>query len=80
MVLIHSWIFATGSVENEEIEKGLAKPFLSSSDDYKQDDNDEQECDASEEAPKEYHGAAKSMRSAYRLLTPSVKVCAYFRV
>lgn len=60
------------------MEKGLAKPFLSSSDGYKQDEDDEQECDASEEAPKVSHGAAKSMRSAYKLLTPSVKVCAYF--
>ncbi|KAL1827231.1 hypothetical protein DCAR_0206382 [Daucus carota subsp. sativus] len=65
---------ASGSVENEEMEKGLAKPFLSSSDGYKQDEDDEQECDASEEAPKVSHGAAKSMRSAYKLLTPSVKV------
>lgn len=60
------------------MEKGLAKPFLSSSDEYKKDDNDEQECDGGEETPKASHGAAKSMKSAYKLLTPSVKVCAYF--
>ncbi|XP_074358574.1 SPX domain-containing membrane protein At4g22990-like [Apium graveolens] len=65
---------ASGSVENEEIEKGLAKPFLSSSDEYKKDDNDEEECDAGEETPKVSHGAAKSMKSAYQLLTPSIKV------
>ncbi|KAL8114534.1 hypothetical protein AgCh_021412 [Apium graveolens] len=65
------------STENEELEKGLVQPLLLSSADNQQDDDDDdgdQDYDASEEAPEDSRRPANSMRSAYRLLTPSVKV------
>lgn len=61
-------------VENDALEKGLKQPLLISSEDTQQDEDGEQECDESEEAPEESRRPATSIRSAYRLLTPSVKV------
>ncbi|KAL8112402.1 SPX domain-containing membrane protein At4g22990-like [Apium graveolens] len=64
-----------GPTDSEEVEKGLAQPLLLSSAENQQDGDDEdEECDASEEAPEESRRPANSLRSAYRLLTPSVKV------
>lgn len=64
-----------GPTDSEEVEKGLAQPLLLSSAGNQQDGDDEdEECDASEEAPEESRRPANSLRSAYRLLTPSVKV------
>ncbi|KAF3944735.1 hypothetical protein CMV_028819 [Castanea mollissima] len=61
-------------VENDALEHGLKQPLLVSSSEVKQQDEDgEQECDESEEAPEDSHRPATSIRSAYRLLTPSVK-------
>uniref|UniRef100_A0A2N9FQM0 SPX domain-containing protein n=1 Tax=Fagus sylvatica TaxID=28930 RepID=A0A2N9FQM0_FAGSY len=60
-------------VENDALEKGLKQPLLISSEDMQQDEDGEQECDESEEAPEESRRPATSIRSAYRLLTPSVK-------
>lgn len=76
------YVITTGPTENEELEKGLAQPLLSTSTDSQQNDDydGDQEYDASEEAPEDSRRPAKSMRSAYRLLTPSVKVCACFLV
>jgi hypothetical protein len=65
----------TAVVENDALEKGLKQPLLISSEDTQQDEDGEQECDESEEAPEESRRPATSIRSAYRLLTPSVKVC-----
>ncbi|XP_059645381.1 SPX domain-containing membrane protein At4g22990-like isoform X2 [Cornus florida] len=62
------------SVQNDRLEKGLAQPLLLSSEDNQKDEDDDQECDESEEAPEESRGPATSIGSAYRLLTPSVKV------
>ncbi|XP_044477079.1 SPX domain-containing membrane protein At4g22990-like [Mangifera indica] len=62
------------SVGNNELEKGLKQPLLITSEDNQQDEDGDPECDGSEEGPEEYHGPANSIRSAYRLLTPSVKV------
>ncbi|XP_043698293.1 SPX domain-containing membrane protein At4g22990-like isoform X2 [Telopea speciosissima] len=64
------------STENDALEKGLAQPLLLSSEEKQEDeDNDgDQECDGSEEASEESHRPAASIASAYRLLTPSVKV------
>lgn len=71
----------TAPTENEELEKGLVEPLLLSSADNQQDyDDGDQEYDASEEAPEDSRRPANSMRSAYRLLTPSVKVCGCFLV
>ncbi|KAK4558088.1 hypothetical protein RGQ29_007733 [Quercus rubra] len=62
-------------VENDALENGLKQPLLaSSSEDKQQDEGSEQECDESEEASKDLCRPATSIRSAYRLLTPSVKV------
>ncbi|XP_043715165.1 SPX domain-containing membrane protein At4g22990-like [Telopea speciosissima] len=60
--------------ENDAMEKGLAQPLLLNSEDKQQDEEGEQECDGSEEASEESHRPAASIASAYRLLTPSVKV------
>ncbi|XP_062146090.1 SPX domain-containing membrane protein At4g22990-like [Alnus glutinosa] len=62
------------AVENDALEKGLEQPLLISSEDKQQDEDGEQECDESEEASEDSHQAATSIRAAYRLLTPSVKV------
>lgn len=61
-------------VENDALEKGLAQPLLLSSEDKQEDEDDDQDIDVSEEAPEESRGPATSIGSAYRLLTPSVKV------
>uniref|UniRef100_A0A5B6ZEL4 SPX domain-containing protein n=1 Tax=Davidia involucrata TaxID=16924 RepID=A0A5B6ZEL4_DAVIN len=60
--------------ENDVLEKGLAQPLLLSSEDNQQDEDGDQECDVSEEAPEESHLPTTSIGSAYKLLTPSVKV------
>ncbi|KAL2238167.1 SPX domain-containing membrane protein At4g22990 isoform X1 [Sesamum indicum] len=62
----------SNAAENDKLEKGLVQPLLTSKE-HEQGDDD-QECDASEEAPEESRLAANSLGSAYRLLTPSVKV------
>lgn len=59
------------TAENDALEKGLKQQLLTSSDENQQE---EDECDGSEEAPEESRVAANSIGSAYRLLTPSVKV------
>ncbi|XP_038726048.1 SPX domain-containing membrane protein At4g22990-like isoform X2 [Tripterygium wilfordii] len=64
----------TEAVQNNALEEGLKQPLLLNSEDNQEDENDDQEFDGSDEAPKESRLAATSIRSAYRLLTPSVKV------
>ncbi|KAK4435255.1 SPX domain-containing membrane protein [Sesamum alatum] len=61
------------SAENDKLEKGLVQPLLASKE-HEQGDDGDQECDLSEEAPEESRLPANSFGSAYRLLTPSVKV------
>ncbi|KAL0393467.1 UNVERIFIED_CONTAM: SPX domain-containing membrane protein [Sesamum latifolium] len=63
----------SSAAENDKLEKGLVQPLLTSKE-HEQGDDGDQECDASEEAPEESRLAANSLGSAYRLLTPSVKV------
>ncbi|KAK0587833.1 hypothetical protein LWI29_029586 [Acer saccharum] len=64
------------TVENDSLESGLKQPLLITSEDKKEDEDEDgdQEFDESEEAPRESHQPATSVKSAYRLLTPSVKV------
>lgn len=62
-----------GAVDNSALEKGLKQPLLITSDD-KVDEDIDQDYDDSEEAPEESRLPANSIGSAYRLLTPSVKV------
>ncbi|KAL0329712.1 UNVERIFIED_CONTAM: SPX domain-containing membrane protein [Sesamum radiatum] len=67
----------SSAAENDKLEKGLVQPLLTSKEHEQGDeqgDDGDQECDASEEAPEESRLAANSLGSAYRLLTPSVKV------
>lgn len=66
--------FSPCAVENGALEKGLKQPLLITSDDKVHEDID-QDYDDSEEAPEESRLPANSIGSAYRLLTPSVKVC-----
>ncbi|KAE8724928.1 SPX domain-containing membrane protein [Hibiscus syriacus] len=65
---------ASGSetVENGAVEEGK-QPLLITSEE-KQEDDEDPEDDGSEEATEEYRQPATSFISAYRLLTPSVKV------
>lgn len=62
------------AAQNDTLEKGLAQPLLLTSEENQQNEEDEQEYDGSEEAPEESRRPANSIGSAYRLLTPSVKV------
>ncbi|KAI3453647.1 hypothetical protein Pfo_010310 [Paulownia fortunei] len=62
------------TAEHDKLEKGLAQPLLLTATENEQDDEGDQECDVSEEAPEESRRPANSLGSAYRLLTPSVKV------
>ncbi|KAK9159473.1 hypothetical protein Syun_005814 [Stephania yunnanensis] len=65
----------SGTVENDRLESGLKQPLLLTTEDKKQEDDDgDQEFDGSEEASEESRKPATSIGSAYRLLTPSVKV------
>lgn len=61
-------------VEGDALENGIKKPLLISSERMEQDADGDNECEGSDEAPEESHQAATSLQSAYRLLTPSVKV------
>ncbi|GAA0159023.1 hypothetical protein LIER_15907 [Lithospermum erythrorhizon] len=61
------------AVEQDKIEQGLAKPLLCSSEDRLDNDSD-QECDVIKLPLKESRRPANSLKSAYKLLTPSVKV------
>lgn len=54
---------------------GLGQPLLLSGKEHLDDDDADKECDDSQEALEESRRAASSIASAYRLLTPSVKVC-----
>lgn len=62
----------TEAVENDALEEGK-QPLLITSEE-KQEDDEDPEGDGSEEAPEESRQPATSIVSAYRLLTPSVKV------
>ncbi|OVA11870.1 SPX [Macleaya cordata] len=63
-----------GTMENNELESRLTEHLLLSSEEKQQDEDGDQEYDGSEEASEEAHKPATSIQSAYRLLTPSVKV------
>ncbi|KAK4262707.1 hypothetical protein QN277_028236 [Acacia crassicarpa] len=57
----------------DALEEGVKQPLLITSE-RKEDEDADQDYDDSEEAPEESRKPANSLRSAYRLLTPSVKV------
>ncbi|PUZ62391.1 hypothetical protein GQ55_4G353600 [Panicum hallii var. hallii] len=60
-------------VDIGQLENGLARPLLTDSENKQNGDEDE-EIDDSEEAAEDSRKPATSIGSAYRLLTPSVKV------
>ncbi|CAK9188630.1 unnamed protein product [Ilex paraguariensis] len=62
------------NAENDKLENSLAQPLLLTSEENELDEEGAQDCDASEEAPQDSYQPANSIGSAYRLLTPSVKV------
>ncbi|KAL4375672.1 hypothetical protein AHAS_Ahas05G0305200 [Arachis hypogaea] len=64
---------------NDALEQGLKQPLLITSDD-KGDEEADQDYDDSEEASEESRLPATSIWSAYRLLTPSVRICAQLTV
>ncbi|XVF10686.1 hypothetical protein REPUB_Repub07fG0203900 [Reevesia pubescens] len=61
------------AAENNALEQGLKQPLLITSEE-KQEEDEDPEGDGSEEASEESRRPATSITSAYRLLTPSVKV------
>lgn len=61
-------------VENDVLEKGLKQPLLLSSEDKGVTEDGDGEFDGSDEASEDARVSATSIGSAYRLLTPSVKV------
>lgn len=69
------WILSpTEQAENDEIEKGLTEPLLLNDENKQHDEDEDKDCEDNEEALEESHKPATSFASAYRLLTPSVKV------
>ncbi|XP_068306408.1 SPX domain-containing membrane protein At4g22990-like isoform X1 [Pyrus communis] len=64
----------SGTAVSDALEKGLNQPLLISAEDRREDEDGDQDIDESEEAPEESRRPATSIQSAYRLLTPSVKV------
>ncbi|KAK2974768.1 hypothetical protein RJ640_027129 [Escallonia rubra] len=64
----------SGLIEAGALENDFNQPLLLSSGGNQQDEDEDQECDASEEAAEEIHKPVTSIASAYRLLSPSVKV------
>jgi hypothetical protein len=72
-------MMAGQTVDIEQVENGLAQPLLGDSEskpneEEDDDDDDDDEGDASEESAQDSRKPATSIGSAYRLLTPSVKV------
>ncbi|GFP98518.1 spx domain-containing membrane protein at4g22990 [Phtheirospermum japonicum] len=66
---------ANGMARKWRFTNRVSQPLLSSSDEKQQDDDDEdQELDISEEGSEDSHKPVTSIVSAYKLLTPSVKV------
>ncbi|CAI9093916.1 OLC1v1029523C2 [Oldenlandia corymbosa var. corymbosa] len=61
------------TVDSDALEKGVAQPLLLTTEEHAQQDDD-QDYDESEEASEDSRLPATSIGSAYRLLTPSVKV------
>jgi hypothetical protein len=71
-------MMAGQTVDIEQVENGLAQPLLRDSEskqnEEEEEEEDDDEGDASEESAQDSRKPATSIGSAYRLLTPSVKV------
>ena len=67
--------FIAGKCMNVALEYGCTQqPLLMSSEANQQDEDEVQDCDDAEEDSEEIQKPVDSIMSAYRLLTPSVKV------
>lgn len=64
----------SAQLANNAVENGCLQPLLLKSAAKQQDQNEDQEFDDGEEDSEESHKPATSLASAYRLLTPNVKV------
>uniref|UniRef100_A0A5B6ZET5 SPX domain-containing protein n=1 Tax=Davidia involucrata TaxID=16924 RepID=A0A5B6ZET5_DAVIN len=64
----------TGLIETGVVENSITQPLLLSLGEKQQDEDGDEECDVNEEASEEIRKPVTSVVSAYRLLTPSVKV------
>ncbi|XP_023752099.1 SPX domain-containing membrane protein At4g22990 isoform X2 [Lactuca sativa] len=69
--LVHD--YDTRQVGSDALEKGATQPLLSS-EAHQDGEDDDQECDVSEELSEDSHAPVSSLKAAYKLLTPSVKV------
>lgn len=63
-----------GISNDDQIESGIVQPLLLTSSEEKKDEDEDDDLDDSEEASADSRKPANSIASAYRLLTPSVKV------
>lgn len=66
------FLFITATLESDTVENGLTQPLLLNS--KAKEEDEDQECDGAEEDSNEIQKPITSLVSAYRLLTPSVKV------
>nr|XP_016491010.1 PREDICTED: SPX domain-containing membrane protein At4g22990-like [Nicotiana tabacum]XP_016491011.1 PREDICTED: SPX domain-containing membrane protein At4g22990-like [Nicotiana tabacum]XP_016491012.1 PREDICTED: SPX domain-containing membrane protein At4g22990-like [Nicotiana tabacum]XP_016491013.1 PREDICTED: SPX domain-containing membrane protein At4g22990-like [Nicotiana tabacum] len=64
----------SGQIENGLVQNGISQPLLLTAEEKQQDDDEDQDCDNSEESAEEIQKPVTSIVSAYKLLTPSVKV------
>ncbi|XP_059312785.1 SPX domain-containing membrane protein At4g22990-like [Lycium ferocissimum] len=64
----------SGQIENGLVQNGITQPLLLSVEEKKQYQDEDQDCDNSEESAEEIQKPVTSIISAYKLLTPSVKV------
>lgn len=67
-------IWVSGQIENGLVQNGISQPLLLTAEEKQQDDDEDQDCDNSEESAEEIQKPVTSIVSAYKLLTPSVKV------
>lgn len=62
----------------DELESGLTQPLLLNGENKEISGEGEEEEDSEDVTSEDSHKPANTLRSAYRLLTPSVKVCFSF--
>ncbi|KAL4570829.1 hypothetical protein LXL04_026492 [Taraxacum kok-saghyz] len=63
-----------GPANSDILEKGVTQALLISSEPHHDEEDEDQECDASEETSEDSRAPINTIGAAYRLLTPSVKV------
>lgn len=79
-MLTYGSFLMADQVDNDALENGLAQPLLLGSEKIQEDEDGDQECDESEEPHEDSRRPVTSIASAYRLLTPSVKVFLEFQL